>query len=98
MKSRPGRGRKRDLWRELLQDGLLEEFILLRSMGMKVSRTILRDAAMHLLNSYQLQVNINQVTAETGKPIESVINSTFVGDFCNRFRITYRIKSGNKPL
>lgn len=87
-KASQGRGRKRSAWVEWPHGELKTEFVRLRSMRIKVSRTIVIDAARHLLTTSTGQ--FNAVTMERGRPIAERIDSRWIQTFMERHDIVAR--------
>lgn len=81
-----GRCFKRSTWKEAVNVVLLDEFGMLRAFGVRVNNVLLQDPTLHLLSSLQV-LTIQDVVLETGRPINLVINSHYICDFCDRYNI-----------
>lgn len=98
IKAMTGRGRKRPEWKNVLHESLRDEFMRLRSAGVKINRVFLQEAAMALLLNDQVPVSVQEVEQETEREIADVISIRWIDDFCDRFRIVTRRRTGNKTL
>lgn len=93
-----GRGRKCPEWKLTFSFALCDEFRRLRALGVQVSRELLREAALHLVQQTHSPVTVAQIENATGKPYTDVLSRFFVQDFCKRYNIKYRARSSSKSL
>ena len=59
---------------------------------------MLKDAAFYLLSSGIVQISADDVDNARGLSLDQTINNVYVRHFCNRYSITYRVRSGNISL
>ena len=95
LKTLRGRGRKRSDWKEYLHSVLLTEFEKLSSAGVKLSRNLMRDAALLLLSEDDSQYSTEFIDNSTGQPIMNHITLQFIDAFLSRFNIVVRVQCGS---
>ena len=93
-----GRGIKRAFWKNILHQILRDEFLRFRSAGVKISRSFLQEASLALVNNPTVPVTQQEIELDTGKSIHECLNMRFIDDFCDRFCIVTRKRTGNKSL
>eukprot|EP00171_Calliarthron_tuberculosum_P022251 IDg22251t1 len=98
IKALTGRGRRQPLWKNILHQVLRDEFMRLRSAGVKINRRFLLEAAIDLLSDPIVPFTQNEIEDNMQKPLHNILTMKWIDDFCNRFKITTRIRTGNKSL
>lgn len=98
IKARKGRGVKRHPWKVALHQFLFQEFVRLRELGVKVTRDVLKTAALRIVDNPEVPVTALEIEVVTGKSIVESISTYFIADFCNLYRLVSRQKTGNLTL
>lgn len=94
-KARPGRGRKRTQWVQILYPLLIAEFDRLRKSGVRFDSRLLRQLALDILaNSTNAECNNYTVDATSGLNIREHIKSAWVGRFMQINNVVVRAQTG----
>ena len=70
MKAVAGRGRRRPAWKNDLHQLLKEEFVRLRSAGLKLNRAFLLDIARSLVNDANVPITQQEIEESMGRSFE----------------------------
>ena len=99
VKALHGKGPKRQWWKNILHQVLKYEFSWLRTVGVKINSEFLRQLAISLVrNDETVPVSEQEVIESSRKELSDAISLDFVFDFCHRYNITTRLRTGNKSL
>lgn len=98
IKALTGRGRKRPEWKNILHESPREEFLRWRSAGVKVNRNFLIQAALALVEDENIPVTAEEIETYSGKNVAELITVKWIDDFCDRYNIVTRMRTGNKLL
>ncbi len=98
IKTMTGCGRKRINWKVVLHGSLLQEFIRMRSASVKIDGSFLQNMAYSLVTEERVTTIQSEIENDAGRPLADVITLHWVADFCNRFQIVTRMRTGNKLL
>ena len=97
IKALRGRGIKCQWWKKILHQVLSDEFSRLRSVGVKINSDFLLQTAISLVRDDEtVLITDQEVIESSGKELSEAISMNFVYDFCRRYNITTRIRTGNK--
>ena len=70
----------------------------LRGLGVKVNYHFLRDAAVALVGDLTVPYARTEIEAEKDRSMLDVLSMRWVHDFCTRFNIRVRVRTGKKSL
>ena len=70
----------------------------MRSAGVKIVRSFLQNMAYSLANEEGFATTQSEIENDAGRPLAYIITLHWVDDFCNRFQIVTRIRTGKKLL
>ncbi len=98
MKARFGRGRTIPVLKKHFTSVLRDQFHRLRCTGIEINWKFLLDAAVSLVHDESVDVTQNEIEENLGRPIHEIINENFIDDFCDRYSIFTRARTGNKTL
>ncbi|EGZ18651.1 hypothetical protein PHYSODRAFT_499162 [Phytophthora sojae] len=93
LKAASGRGRKRAPWVEWLYSEMLGEFCRLRKTGVKLSRGLLHQIAIHILSTSSGQFRATTI-GEKGEMLKDRVCSRWIQHFCSCFDILSRKQCG----
>lgn len=96
MKTLRGRGRKRPAWKEVLFTVILDEFNILRSAGVKMTRILVQEMAIGLLNDQNVLVSAQEIEQVIGRAVYDDFNLSWVQSFLDTHKIITRMRTGNK--
>lgn len=94
LKATAGRGRKRSTWAQALYDQLRVDFEALRAAGVKFTTSILRQHALHLIQTADESSPYYRTLIVQARPIDSRITTRWVQHFMMSNRIVLRSQTG----
>lgn len=98
-KARPGRGRKRARWVQVLYPLIVSEFDLLRKTGVRFDSRLLRQLALDIISkSTEADCNPSTVDDNSGLNIREHIKSAWIGRFMQLNNIVGRTQTGKLLL
>lgn len=73
LKSLCGRGRKGPVLKQALFSAVLEEFQRMRSAGSKMTRRLVQEISIELVNDYNVPIYPTEIEIHTGRPLWAVL-------------------------
>eukprot|EP00171_Calliarthron_tuberculosum_P009413 IDg9413t1 len=83
---------------EYIAPVLRDEFMRLRSARVKINRKFLLKASIDLVSDPTVPITQNDIEDNMQRPLHNILTMKWVDNFFGRFKITTRIRTGNKSL